>query len=94
MFWSLTEIKENKMIFNITKPIENKVSSLQDQFLLQLMRTKHLVDVYLVNSIRLRGFIVEFDNYTIALTRSLNVEDILFPHLIFKHTISTIGCST
>ena len=55
----------------------------QDLFLNQLIENKISVSIYLLNGIKLQGFIESYDQYVIVLTGSA-------PQLIYKHSISTI----
>ena len=61
----------------------NKSKFLQDPFLNVLRREKITVSVFLVNGIKLQGFIESFDQYVILLRSSVT-------QLVYKHAISTI----
>jgi host factor-I protein len=64
---------------------------LQDQVLAHLVSQRLLVDIYLVNGIRLQGYINGFDNYAVFLTKSPGEAEVMISHMIYKHAISTIG---
>ncbi len=61
----------------------SRISSLQDPFLNALRREKISVSIYLVNGIKLQGFIEAFDQFAIVLRNSVN-------QMVYKHAISTI----
>ena len=79
---------------DIIKKAKNASGNLQDRVLSHLVSQKQLVDVYLVNGIRLQGYINAFDNYAVFLTKSPDDVEVLISHMIYKHAISTIGNST
>jgi host factor-I protein len=56
---------------------------LQDKFLQDLIESKTLVAVFLVNGIRLQGQVEFFDNYIVAVKSTAT-------QLVYKHAISTI----
>jgi host factor-I protein len=58
--------------------------SLQDQNLAVYQRDKVMVSIYLINGIRLNGYIAGFDQYVVILESSANRQ------MIYKHSISTI----
>ncbi len=61
----------------------NKIQSLQDNYLNQLRKDKVPVVIYLTNGVRLKGVIRGFDNFVILLKEASQ-------QLIYKHAISTI----
>ena len=61
----------------------SKSIHLQETFLDQLHEDKISVSIYLLNGIKLQGFIESYDQYVIVLTGNA-------PQLIYKHSISTI----
>jgi host factor-I protein len=56
---------------------------LQDEFLKSLRDTRTPVAIFLVNGIKLQGYIASFDKYVVMLKSSEN-------QMVFKHAISTI----
>jgi host factor-I protein len=61
----------------------NKIQSLQDNYLNQLRKDKVPVVIYLTNGVRLKGLIKAFDNFVILLKDASQ-------QLIYKHAVSTI----
>lgn len=61
-----------------------KQSSLQDQFLNALRRSKTPVTMFLVKGVKLQGIVTWFDNFSVLLRRDGQSQ------LIYKHAISTI----
>ena len=61
-----------------------KPSSLQDQFLNALRRSKTPVTMFLVKGVKLQGIVTWFDNFSVLLRRDGQSQ------LIYKHAISTI----
>jgi host factor-I protein len=61
----------------------SRISSLQDPFLNALRRERISVAVYLVNGIKLQGFVEAFDQFSIVLRNSVN-------QMVYKHAVSTI----
>jgi host factor-I protein len=59
-------------------------ASLQDGFLLALLKEKTPASVYLINGIRLSGQVTSFDSYVVLL------ESVAGHQMIFKHAISTV----
>ena len=59
-------------------------SSLQDNFLNSVRKTKNPVTLFLVNGVKLQGVITWFDNFSVLLRREATVQ------LVYKHAISTI----
>ncbi|MGP1957936.1 MAG: RNA chaperone Hfq [Arsenophonus sp.] len=60
-----------------------KGQSLQDPFLNALRREKVSVYIYLVNGIKLQGYIESFDQFVILLKNTVN-------QMVYKHAISTV----
>ena len=56
---------------------------LQDQFLSILRKEKIPVSIFLVNGIKLHGYIESFDKYIVILKDTLG-------QMVYKHAISTI----
>lgn len=63
--------------------MEEKVKSLQNEFLNTLRKDRIPVSIFLVNGIKLRGRIESFDNYVVLLKEGTT-------QTVFKHAISTI----
>ena len=59
-------------------------STLQDNFLNAVRKTKNPVTLFLVNGVKLQGVITWFDNFSVLLRRDGTVQ------LVYKHAISTI----
>ncbi len=66
----------------------DKSQNLQDVFLNNARRQRISVTVFLLNGIKLQGFITWFDNYSILLKRDGHIQ------LIYKHAVSTIMPAT
>jgi host factor-I protein len=62
----------------------DKAQNLQDVFLNHVRKNKVPVTVFLVNGVKLQGFISWFDNFSVLLRRDGHVQ------LIYKHAISTV----
>ena len=62
---------------------EDKIT-LQDTFLSKLKNEKALITIFLVNGVKLEGFINNFDNFSLCLQRHDHLQ------LVYKHAISTI----
>ena len=62
----------------------DKQTSLQDQFLNALRRSKTPVTMFLVKGVKLQGIVTWFDNFSVLLRRDGQSQ------LIYKHAISTI----
>ena len=62
-----------------------KGQSLQDPFLNTLRKERIPVSIYLVNGIKLQGYITHFDNYGVTLTRDHHTQ------FVYKRVISTIS---
>ena len=61
----------------------NSGQLLQDPFL-NLLRKEHIqVSIYLVNGIKLQGYIESFDQYVVLLKNSVT-------QMVYKHAISTV----
>ena len=65
-----------------------KSQNLQDIFLNNARRQRISVTVFLINGVKLQGFITWFDNYSILLKRDGHIQ------LIYKHAVSTIMPAT
>ena len=63
----------------------NRDQSLQHKFLTLLRKKNELVNVYLMNGIRLQGRIEAFDQFVVLV--NINTSG---PQMIYKHAISTI----
>ena len=62
----------------------DKPRPLQDIFLNELRRQKVAVTVFLVNGVKLQGFVTWFDSFCVLLKRDDQTQ------LVYKHAISTI----
>lgn len=62
----------------------SKSQSLQDPYLNAMRKERVLVAVYLINGIKLQGFIESFDAFVLVL-RNNNISQ-----MVYKHAISTI----
>lgn len=61
----------------------NKGQVLQDPFL-NLLRREHVpVSIYLVNGIKLQGYVESFDQFVVLLRNSVS-------QMVYKHAISTV----
>ena len=58
--------------------------NVQDTFLNFVRKNKTAVTVFLVNGVKLQGFIAGFDNFCVLLRRDGHVQ------LVYKHAISTV----
>ena len=65
-----------------------KSQNLQDIFLNNARRQRISVTVFLLNGVKLQGFITWYDNYSILLKRDGHIQ------LIYKHAVSTIMPAT
>jgi host factor-I protein len=63
-----------------------KNNSLKDNFLRALVDEQMPVYIFLVNGIKLRGYIIDFDDNTIIMQRNPGEES----QLIFKKVVSTV----
>ncbi|TSA21613.1 MAG: RNA chaperone Hfq [Betaproteobacteria bacterium] len=61
----------------------NKGQMLQDPFLAALAQEQVPCSVYLVNGIKLQGYIESFDAYVVVLKNAIS-------QMVYKHAISTI----
>jgi host factor-I protein len=61
-----------------------KTQNLQDTFLNHVRKTKTSVTIFLVNGVKLQGFVTWFDNFCVLLRRDGHSQ------LVYKHAISTI----
>ena len=73
---------------SITVTGMDKSQNLQDVFLNNARRQRISVTVFLLNGVKLQGFITWFDNYSILLRRDGHIQ------LIYKHAVSTIMPAT
>jgi len=58
--------------------------NVQDVFLNHVRKAKTPVTVFLVNGVKLQGFISAFDNFSVLLRRDGHIQ------LVYKHAISTV----
>ncbi|MBV39029.1 MAG: RNA chaperone Hfq [Rhodospirillaceae bacterium] len=58
--------------------------NVQDVFLNHVRKLKTPVTVFLVNGVKLQGFISGFDNFCVMLRRDGHIQ------LVYKHAISTV----
>ena len=58
--------------------------NVQDTFLNFVRKNKTAVTVFLVNGVKLQGFIAGFDNFCVLLRRDGHIQ------LVYKHAISTV----
>ena len=63
---------------------EGAKTSLQDQFLGAAARDKERMTLFLVNGVMLQGTVVGFDQFSLVLERSGQIQ------LVYKHAISTL----
>lgn len=61
----------------------NKGQTLQDPFLAALAQGQVPCSVYLINGIKLQGYIESFDAYVVVLKNAIS-------QMVYKHAISTI----
>ena len=61
---------------------------LQDVFLNQIRKNKIPVTVFLINGVKLQGYVSGFDNFSILLRRDQQEQ------IIYKHSISTVMART
>ncbi|NJO14951.1 MAG: RNA chaperone Hfq [Thioploca sp.] len=61
----------------------SKGQSLQDPFLNALRKERVQVSIYLVNGIKLQGYVDSFDQFVVLLKNSVS-------QMVYKHAISTI----
>ena len=67
-----------------TKMPTEKAQNLQDTFLNHVRKSKTSVTIFLVNGVKLQGFVTWFDNFCVLLRRDGHSQ------LVYKHAISTI----
>ncbi len=58
--------------------------NIQDVFLNNVRKQKEPLTIFLVNGVKLSGYISAFDNFSVLLRRENHVQ------LVYKHAISTI----
>ncbi|MDR3424545.1 MAG: RNA chaperone Hfq [Alphaproteobacteria bacterium] len=58
--------------------------NLQDVFLNHLRKHKVASTVFLINGVKLQGYVTWFDNFSLLLRREAHVQ------MVYKHAISTI----
>jgi host factor-I protein len=63
---------------------KESVQNVQEAFLNQIRRSRAAVTVFLVNGVKLQGFITWFDDQVMLLRRDDQTQ------LIYKHAISTV----
>ena len=63
---------------------ETKSKSLQDRFLFDLVSSKNIIIVTLINGIILHGKILRFDNFSLELEYKNNTK------IIYKHSVAYI----
>ena len=63
--------------------MSTKVQMLQDPFLNALRKERVQVAIYLVNGIKLQGYVDSFDQYVILLRNTVT-------KMVYKHAVSTI----
>lgn len=63
---------------------KEKSGNVQDVFLNAIRKNKNFATIFLVNGIKLQGFVTWFDNFCILLKRDNQYQ------LIYKHAVSTI----
>jgi host factor-I protein len=64
--------------------VADKRQNLQDAFLNAVRKAKTPLTIFLVNGVKLQGFITWFDNFCVLLRRDGQVQ------LVYKHAISTV----
>jgi host factor-I protein len=64
--------------------VTEKAQNLQDTFLNHVRKSKTSVTIFLVNGVKLQGFVTWFDNFCVLLRRDGHSQ------LVYKHAISTI----
>jgi host factor-I protein len=62
----------------------DKKQNLQDTFLNSVRKSKTPLTIFLVNGVKLQGFVSWFDNFCVLLRRDGQSQ------LVYKHAISTI----
>ena len=61
-----------------------KVYNVQNAFLTEVCRSRAMVTVFLVNGVKLQGFVTYFDDQVVLLRRDDQTQ------LVYKHAISTV----
>jgi host factor-I protein len=61
----------------------SKAQTLQDPFLNALRKERIQVSIFLVNGIKLQGYVESFDQYVILLRNTVT-------QMVYKHAVSTI----
>lgn len=61
-----------------------KVYNVQNAFLTEVCRSRGMVTVFLVNGVKLQGFVTYFDDQVVLLRRDDQTQ------LVYKHAISTV----
>ena len=64
---------------------QDNTRSLQDTFLAHVQEHSVPVTIFLVNGVKLQGYITRFDKFGVALTRDQHTQ------FVYKHTISAIN---
>ena len=64
--------------------MNNKGQLIQDPFLNEIRREKIPVSIFLVNGIKLQGFVESFDQFVVLLKNNVCQQ------LVYKHAISTV----
>jgi host factor-I protein len=64
-------------------PMEKK-QNLQDTFLNAVRKSRTPLTIFLVNGVKLQGYVTWFDNFCVLLRRDSQIQ------LVYKHAISTI----
>ena len=62
----------------------NEKQNVQDVLLNHVRKAKTPITVFLVNGVKLQGFISGFDNFCVLLRRDGHIQ------LVYKHAISTV----
>ena len=63
----------------------NEKQNVQDVFLNYVRKNKTPITIFLVNGVKLQGFISGFDNFCVLLRRDGHVQ------LVYKHAIASIA---
>lgn len=61
-----------------------KKQNLQDTFLNAVRKARTPLTIFLVNGVKLQGYVTWFDNFCVLLRRDSQIQ------LVYKHAISTI----
>jgi host factor-I protein len=64
--------------------MSDRSQNVQDVFLNHVRKNKSPVTVFLVNGVKLQGFISGFDSFCVLLRRDSHIQ------LVYKHAISTV----